>query len=321
MCTYNGSRFLAEQLDSFALQTRLPDELVVCDDGSSDNSVETLAEFCRRVSFPVRLIVNEKQLGSTKNFEKAVGLTQGDIVVLADQDDFWYPDKLARLEQEFVGSPDTAAAFSDADLMDGHSRLMRQRLWRSFSFSRSELELFGRGHAVKVLIKHPVVTGAAMAFRRSYFGLLIPIPAEDVHDRWMSFLLAASGRFAAIPQPLMRYRSHHSQQIGLGAVTFSERLARSRRTGTDLYSAEIAGFRRLQSRLESLRGEIPHAERAISEIEQKIAHLEHRICIRDMKSSRLSHVFREVRNRGYWNYSAGWESVAKDLFLYGQTSA
>lgn len=319
MCTFNGSRFLAEQLNTIALQTRFPDELVVCDDGSADNSAELVSEFSRRVSFPVQFFVNDTKLGSTRNFEHAIAITRGDIVVLADQDDAWYPEKLARIEQRFLDS-EIVAAFSDADLMDANSLASGGRLWKSFSFTRSEQQRFAAGHAVNVLTRHPVVTGATMAFRRALFHFLSPIPDEDVHDRWMSFLLAALGRFALIPEPLMRYRLHHAQQIGVGAVTFSERMGRARQTGTEVYLAEIARFRELQNRLLELRASFPGTEIAIHSVVNKIAHLVHRVEVRQSDAGRLSRILREVRNHGYWNYSAGWESVAKDLFLYGQRS-
>src|ERR1700704_2935070 len=105
LCMYNGADFLSEQLESIAAQTRLPDELVVCDDGSSDDSTDIVRNFAKNASFPVRLEVNEKNLGSTKNFEKAIGLCNGDIISLADQDDVWKLHKLAVLEAALKNHP------------------------------------------------------------------------------------------------------------------------------------------------------------------------------------------------------------------------
>src|SRR5215470_8302349 len=105
MCTYNGARFLAEQLGSLAAQSRLPDELVVCDDGSTDESAEIVKDFARHAPFPVRLEVNEENLGATKNFEKAIGLCRGEVIALSDQDDVWYPKKLELHESVFVADP------------------------------------------------------------------------------------------------------------------------------------------------------------------------------------------------------------------------
>ncbi|MBC7931137.1 MAG: glycosyltransferase, partial [Rubrivivax sp.] len=91
MCTYDGGRYLAEQLASIAAQTRAPDELVVCDDRSRDETTSIVRRFAETAPFPVRLYVNEQNLGSTRNFEKAIGLCEGELIALSDQDDVWLP--------------------------------------------------------------------------------------------------------------------------------------------------------------------------------------------------------------------------------------
>ncbi|MFZ0733070.1 MAG: glycosyltransferase family 2 protein [Candidatus Sulfotelmatobacter sp.] len=317
MCTYNGARFLTEQLNSIACQTKIPDELVICDDRSTDGSAQIVSEFSRHVSFPVRFVVNEQTLGSTKNFEQAISICAGEIVVLADQDDVWYPGKLQRIAQAFLHSK-AVAAFSDADVIDDSSRPAGFRLWQSFSFPLGEQKRFAAGQALNILIKHPVVTGAAMAFRRGLFPFLAPIPANDIHDRWMSFLLATCGRYQLIPEPLMQYRRHHNQQVGMGALTFRDRFARARVTGRDLYLSEIERFRQLYARLQLHRTDLPNAAYAMAEIDRKISHLEHRLRLRETNIARVPQILREVCKHSYWRYGAGWESVAKDLFMNKQ---
>ena len=102
LCTYNGTRYLKDQIDSIASQTRVPHELVVCDDCSSDDTVKILEAFASRAPFPVRLSVNPTNLGSTKNFAQAIALCRGDIIALCDQDDVWHPAKLERLASVFA---------------------------------------------------------------------------------------------------------------------------------------------------------------------------------------------------------------------------
>lgn len=87
LCTHNGSAYLTEQLASIAAQTRLPDELVVCDDRSSDDTPRLLADFAARAPFPVQVVVNSENLGSTAKFAKAISLCQGDFIALSDQAD------------------------------------------------------------------------------------------------------------------------------------------------------------------------------------------------------------------------------------------
>lgn len=315
MCTYNGGRFLREQLASVAAQGRPPDELVVCDDGSLDDSREIVKEFARRCAFATHFVTNESNLGSTKNFEKAILLCHGDIVALADQDDVWYPHKLKRIEIAFLESSETVAAFSDADLIDDGSRLLSQRLWSAFSFDAVEQDRFESRRALEILLKHPVVTGATMAFRREFIDIVLPIPRAHIHDRWISFLLAARGQFVAIREPIMQYRRHNRQQEGLPPQIRRELIAQARTRGARFHLEEIERFRELQARLRKRQAEFPYAQFALSEIERKISHLAHRAQLPPQRMARIPRVLRESFNLGYWRYSAGWTSIAKDLMI------
>ena len=313
MCTFNGGRFLPAQLQSIADQSRPPDEMVICDDSSSDGSDSIIAEFARRVTFPVHVMRNHRTLGSTRNFEQAISFCRESIIALADQDDVWHVNKLKRIEEALQGQRQPVAAFSDADVIDENSRKSRHRLWQSFFFGRREQKRFEHGEALKILTRHPVVTGATMAFRREFVPLLLPIPANHVRDAWISFLLAACGDFAIIPEPLMQYRRHSRQQIGPGRMTLRDRLKQACSTGPQFYLEEIKRFEQFSERIESRRSEFCHAERALKEIENKISHRQHRAQLPRASVARIPRVLREMVNGGYWRYSEGWESVAKDM--------
>ena len=134
LCTYNGASFLDAQLDSYLTQTRLPDELVVCDDQSSDATLALLDGFAKRAPFPVRLHHNQARLGSTKNFEKAIGLCTGDLIATSDQDDVWLPDKLALSEAAFAKSPEIGLIFTNAEVVDQGLEPLGHRLWDAIHF-------------------------------------------------------------------------------------------------------------------------------------------------------------------------------------------
>jgi glycosyltransferase involved in cell wall biosynthesis len=313
MCTFNGSQFLPTQLESIATQDRLPDELVICDDASLDNSVDIARDYERTSKFPVRVVRNQSNLGSTRNFARAISMCQSQIVALADQDDVWYRYKLQRIEAAFVHSPTLVAVFSDADLIDADSNPLGLRLWNSFLFSARERRRFADGDGLKILVKHPVVTGATMAFRRELVDLLLPIPADHVHDAWIAFLLAAYGEILPIEEPLMQYRRHGRQQIGAGQASFSGRLAQASRTGPRFYLEEIERFRELSDKLQSCGAGFSFADEALHEIERKIFHREHRAHLPRTALLRIPNVLREVVNGGYWRYSEGWQSIVKDI--------
>jgi glycosyltransferase involved in cell wall biosynthesis len=315
MCTFNGEPFLGAQLESIAAQERLPDELVVCDDGSADRSVEIVRQFAQRARFPIRLIVNQKTLRATKNFEQAISRSQGAIVALADQDDVWYPQKLRRIEEAFQESSKVVGTFSDADLIDEGSQLLRLRLWPTFAFNPAKQNQFTSGHALSVLIRRPVVTGATMAFRRDLFDLMAPIPGNEIHDKWISFLLAALGQIVAISEPLMQYRRHKRQQVGPGPLTLREGIVRARDSDANSYLDEIERFQQIYDRLQERRSDFPYAECALQAIQGKISHLEHRAHLPPSKVARIPKILEEIFHGHYWRYSGGWMTVAKDLVM------
>lgn len=313
MCTFNGETFLRSQLESILSQRRLPDELWICDDRSSDNSADIANGFARRAPFPVHVIVNETTLRSTKNFEKAISLCRGTVVALADQDDVWYSHKLERIEQAFLQQSAPIAAFSDADLIDENSRMMGVRLWGTFSFDRGKQREFESGHALKVLLKHPVVTGATLAFRKDFFDLVTPIPSNDIHDRWISFLLAARGRFEIIPEPLMQYRRHSAQQEGVPALNVRDRIEVAQNRSSSVYLEEIVRLQQLQDRLQVRRADFSMGDEALSGIKKKIVHLRHRAQLPRAKLARIPVILQDAWKGDYWRYSGGWVSIAKDL--------
>ena len=214
LCTYNGEPFLRQQLASIQQQTRLPDELVVCDDQSTDQTVAIVREFAATVSFPITIVQNPQTLGSAKNFEKAIRLCGGDLIALSDQDDIWYPDRLQRSQQEFVAHPQAGLVFSDADLIDEQNRPLAGTLWQRLGFAGKRREDLLAGQFL-VLAKHRFVTGATAMFRADLRDRFLPIGAGWIHDEWIALIAAAFSDLRPIDQPLIRYRIHGSQQVGL----------------------------------------------------------------------------------------------------------
>jgi glycosyltransferase involved in cell wall biosynthesis len=104
MATYNGERFIRQQLDSFARQTIFPSELIVCDDGSTDSTVSIISNFSLSAPFPVVIVRNSGRLGYTANFLQAARNCRGELIAFSDQDDEWLPQKLARILQASRGA-------------------------------------------------------------------------------------------------------------------------------------------------------------------------------------------------------------------------
>lgn len=220
LCTWNGVRWLAELLRSLSDQVRPPDELIVQDDDSDDETVGMIEQFADGAAFPVRLQRNAARLGSTRNFGVALARAQGEVVALADQDDLWYPTKLARLSEEFAADPTITMVFSDADLIDEDGHGLDRRLWSTRMVGRA---LYARSVvSVRDFARRPLTTGCTMAVRRRAVEAALPLPHQldhpDVplrHDRWLSLVAAAVGTVRTLPEPLLAFRVHPAQETGV----------------------------------------------------------------------------------------------------------
>lgn len=214
LCTYNGAVYLKEQLESIAAQTRTPDELVISDDQSTDDTLRLIEEFAATAGFPVRLSVNESNLGTAKNFEKAISLCRGDVIVLSDQDDVWHSDKLETVERIFEAKPELSLVFSNAELVDETLRLDEETLFERLHFDGRKQRLVKTGRALDVQLHENLVCGCTVAFRANLKELVLPISGEGplVHDGWIVLLIAAVGEIDFINRPLLKYRQHSAQQ-------------------------------------------------------------------------------------------------------------
>lgn len=200
MATYQGERYLPEMLESLATQSRLPDELVVRDDGSEDGTVRVLEEFAKSAPFAVRVVPGDERLGYAQNFVVATRACSGDLVFFADQDDSWRPGKLAAIE----AAADTTvpqALFHDFALVRDGSVLAPSYY--------SLLE--ERGLSADVAIK-----GCTLAVTRPFLDLWDWPSAESrvSHDFWIALLATAFGQRRNLREQLIDHRLHDSNASG-----------------------------------------------------------------------------------------------------------
>lgn len=318
LCTYNGLRYLPEQLASILAQSRLPDEVVFVDDGSTDGTLSLLQQWADDAPFPVHIHPNPANLGSTKSFERAMSLCTGDIVVLSDQDDAWRDDRLAKTADWFAQHPDMDAVFSDADLIDDDSRPTGQRIWEVVQFTPDAQRQWEAGRGYELLFSGYVVTGATMAIRRAVLPGLMPFPTDVqylIHDAWLSLMLSLKGKIGFISEPLIRYRQHSHQQVGFkparARVTFRERLRRDR---AERLAPILKTSDRYQKLYQLLRARPDIDPRRIELLGQMASHLAQRTRMPKARLRRLPTVLTELL-RGRYQLFAGhwWLTAAGDL--------
>jgi glycosyltransferase involved in cell wall biosynthesis len=339
LCTYNGERYVDELLASLGAQQRLPDELVVCDDRSSDATLEKVRTFADRAPFPVRVEVNERNLGPTKNFELAISRCQGDFIALCDQDDIWYPHKLERSVSALTRDTDAGFVFCDADLMDEQGRPLDRRLWDAVGFFESRRTAAIDGRLLPLLVVYTFVTGTATTFRADLRELLLPIPHGWIHDAWIALLSAFVRPYVMIEEPLLRYRIHDEQEIGVpssvmpddtGLAKWKVRFQQApekvslkkadlhrqrRRTQSMLYDEAAHRIEeRARSFVEGHGGALqPLATDGLRDLHDRARHLRIRGSLPDSRFARLGPIAKELRSRRYGRYSAGVLSALQDF--------
>ncbi len=238
--TFNGERFLREQLDSILAQTLPPREIVVVDDGSVDGTMAILESYAA-ADPRFRIFRNEENLGYVRNFEKGMQLATGALVALSDQDDVWLPHKLAVLRDRLG---DGLIVYSDSELVDEEGR----RLGRRMSDVMIQI---GYDNCLMYAVG-AWAPGHAMLFRRELVELCLPFPTLVTHDFWLGFTATCHGAIRYVDEPLVLYRQHRGNAIGAGTrarkagrprPTRAEKLARIRARMRLLYERCPAGNR------------------------------------------------------------------------------
>lgn len=220
LCTYNGETYIREQVESILSQTLPVDEIVVCDDGSTDNTLSIIESLRKGTNADIRIYRNETNLGVCANFQKAVDLCNGDIIFLSDQDDVWHNDKVETIVNYFNHNPQTQVVFSDGQLIDGSGKAISNgTLWRCFGVNSKCLKQIENGFGMEIFAFENRATGATMAIRRNfeYTSSFSRFCIDDIlHDGALAMLALTSNQLGHINKCLIDYRIHSNQECGIG---------------------------------------------------------------------------------------------------------
>jgi len=229
IATYNGERFIKEQLDSILCQIGPNDEVIVSDDHSTDGTrrvIESLKD--KRVAF----LVNEHVPGVTGNFENALLHARGDCIFLSDQDDVWMPNKVAVMTKWLESYP---YVVSDC--------LVTDMLLNVVSETRYTLQSGITKNKYLAFLKSTPYQGSCAAFRREVLSKAIPFPKNiQSHDRWIGFVAAFYFSVGFCPEKLMYYR-RHSQTVSTATEGHSPNSILSRIRNRFLYAKALFGIR------------------------------------------------------------------------------
>lgn len=319
LCTRNGARYLPAQIRSICTQEPLPREIIVSDDGSTDDTLsvvrDTIALCGVADRIALRVFSNTPPLGVTRNFEQAVRACSHALIVLCDQDDVWHPGRLARMAAQFEARPDLLLLHTDARLVDADLQPLGSTLFHALEVQPAELEAISRGDAFSVLLRRNLVTGATTMFRRTLLDAALPFAPEWVHDEWLAAIAAATGRMDVLPEPTIDYRQHASNQIGARRLTLSEKIAKAFAERGDKHVARLHRADALLQRLLQLGDRVPaawlEAQRA------KVAHQRFRAGLPKARPLRVVPILAEAARGRYARFGRGGHAIAQDLLERG----
>ncbi len=300
LAAYRGERWIVAQLESLLGQTRTPDEIVICDDSPDERTYQAIRPLCER--FPlIRYFRNEPRLDVCRNFEKAISLCTGDIIFLADQDDIWDPDKIAKLSGMLIDS-------AGCELVFCHSRVVDQSL-NDLHYTTLDIQGIDRRQLTPGLecqIRKPAAYAHNIAFKRILLDYALPFPGIGAgHDFWLSMIAAARNTLQIFPGELTSYRFHSDNYTILRKQNFRERFRQLREKG---------------------KLELERTDRLYTALRERLAGVELTPENRQLLDAAAGYY--QLRNCGRWwkipmkdyvRFGSGWKSLLRDILLRGST--
>lgn len=218
LCTYNGSRFIEKQLYSIINQNTPVNEIIICDDKSTDNTINIVKGIALQHNFiNWTIIENEKQLGVRKNFEKAISLCTGDIIFLADQDDIWLPHKTESIVNYLKNNPQVNLVFTDAILIDENDKIKTKYTLFDATGINSLKEVWDAGLKFEIENVEQRLLGCTFGIRKEFAISCIPFnqKVSNYHDGQLAMSAVIQDCIGMLPKQLIKYRLHSNNTVGL----------------------------------------------------------------------------------------------------------
>ena len=314
MATFNGGRFLEAQLRSILDQTRLPDEIVISDDGSTDHTPAIARSFraeATRNGIRFSVVTHKGQRGVAENFSHAVSKTNSDLIALSDQDDLWLPNKLEALSRILESGPSVMMVHSDAELVDDSGKPLGMTVLESLRIAGGEKHHLVTGHGIKALARRNLVTGSTSMIRRDLVGRAGAIPAGWLHDEWWALVAAGADGLILNPQVLGLYRQHDDNQVGAARSGWQRLMER--------FAEPQGEFReRHRERHEGLRGYLTSSlwegtPEARSLLDGRLQHYQWQATLPGARLARIPGVVGRLFRGEYVRYRRGAFDALRDL--------
>lgn len=225
LATYNGGKFLREQLDSLFSQTFLDFTILIRDDNSTDNTLQIIEEYQQKYSTKINIIKDDKKnVGATHNFNLLLEKSAADYIFFCDQDDVWINNKIERSLQEIQkledeNSETPCMVYSDMKAIDEQGNITADSVWQ-------QLKLHPKYFTLNRLLVQNIPHGCTMVINKAMCNLAYPIPKDAIlHDHWIALLAASCGKFIFISEPTVLLRNH-AENVTRKKTSLTDKLKR-----------------------------------------------------------------------------------------------
>lgn len=211
MATYNGEKYIKEQIKSILNQTYSNFRLIISDDCSTDNTRNILEEFQKKDD-RIKLYYQEKNIGYVKNFEFLLNKVENELYMLSDQDDIWNADKIEKSVNK-IEKENADLVFSDLELIDENGQQISESFWKEKNFKKK----IKKDKNKQGLRLNNYITGCTILSKKLFLKYILPIPKNKkylIHDFWIAIVVSLKGKIEYIEEPLVKYRQHGNNQVG-----------------------------------------------------------------------------------------------------------
>ena len=217
MATYNGEKYLKEQIDSILNQTYKNIRLIISDDNSQDATRQILKEYEKKDN-RIKVYYQENNLGCVENFEFLLKKVENEIYMLSDQDDIWLKEKVEKTYQKMIKE--------DADLVFGDLEVVNSNLetiYPSFNdFMKLNRKINKYLHTDKINYLYNCVTGCTVMSKKKWLNEILPLPKNSkyvLHDHWIGLIISLRGKLYYMPEKYIKYRQHGNNEIGTEKIS------------------------------------------------------------------------------------------------------
>lgn len=314
MATFNGFECLGQQLASLSRQTRLPTELVVYDDGSTDGTLALLDAYAAKAPFDVKIVRGGQRKGANAAYRNALQACRGDVVFLCDQDGIWFPHKIEASLAALKNTPRAGFVFCDAIQCAPTGQHLSQTHWQTARFTSRQQRRYRRHPLETIIAGGNFVHGASSAYRRALIEPFVGVEyagSSMTYNTWLALCTTATGHPGfVLRQKLLAYRQHPRP-----AKVEAEKVAQDPLTqalwGRIKFSEQIRAYQMVRLCVNRFaRAANVNLDHSLAILDRMIAFLEARAALR--RDRNLGRALRAIFDPDYWELGQGLVSVLKD---------